>query len=994
MPSIPDGLGIFNPAFPYNWSEDGLFNQTTDFLQHLQQCLHLYCESELLDWLITTLVGPASAWFDDQPKFTSLHGFGIALTNAFPSKPPTPPEQQELEASPEVPRKAAKQAERNAVKDAKRVKSKALKAEQAARPTPTVQDIGIFDPTLTCKDRRFSDPVEFLQHLQHCQHLYRESDLLILLPTCLGGAAFDIWYNKQDVMSSASLSEWIEALRAEFVIFAKSASTMTCMRCGQNFNTKETLREHVREQHAKKLVKSSCLDSNIAKLMCKDDEKPAVNDSSFASAPQEPDTSTATPKQIVDLTKTSEPVASLKDSRLPSSTPENVPEPVENTSTRCFVTPLESAPPQTFESEHQGTAIQKSAKDSHLSINAINLVCEIVERSSATHVSPAKPAKPQNSISEPAATFRPVTPLERSNLPLPTLETEPESAEGPATCRHCRQTFKFKELLREHRCEQHAKKPAISSPLRSHSPKPVCKAEEKSAVKDVTALSASQELHILAQKPQKIDSPKQSIVCSPLSNDTANSTCEAAERSAIILPAEDAEPTAEWLTAFRTQAARIRVRMEAERAALQVSALETASESMERPSIQQTARARICRRCKQSFNSNNKLHEHIRQHHARKPTKSSGLRVPTPEPTCKIKEKPAFTCPPAPLAPPTPSATPTSISESVSPKGSHLPITTLDITPKQAEIAAMLATRGFTPRRAEIAAFNCPLAPPPTLPATPRSQISSAEIASRPVSSSGSNLPIATHRTTPKSMDKLPANCSLTPPASPPRTSPRTPVPEHQTPYLTIDDLVRMFRGKSRPFGLRQHHNRRPSQQGSGIRQSRSVKPHLTIENLFEMFNGKSKRKGLFQSRNNIPSQASSGRMRITAYFKPTANQKPSIIQDSKSSKPKTLNQHMPAEWIRTAISKDLPERSANLPYKSADVSCVRNRPLQALGSSKSKPSKPRTPAETPSFIFILLRLLPAFLLALAIVSAVSAATMGCINVYGQAISAIGRAIQ
>ncbi|KAG6991334.1 hypothetical protein G7Y79_00053g088170 [Physcia stellaris] len=61
-----------------------------------------------------------------------------------------------------------------------------------------------------------------------------------------------------------------------------------------------------------------------------------------------------------------------------------------------------------------------------------------------------------------------------------------------------------------------------------------------------------------------------------------------------------------------------------------------------------------------------------------------------------------------------PPATPTSISEPVSPKGSHLPIATLNITPRQAEIASMLATRGFTPKRAEIAASNCPLAPPLT----------------------------------------------------------------------------------------------------------------------------------------------------------------------------------------------------------------------------------------------------------------------------------------
>ncbi|KAG6986438.1 hypothetical protein G7Y79_00085g101100 [Physcia stellaris] len=229
----------------------------------------------------------------------------------------------------------------------------------------------------------------------------------------------------------------------------------------------------------------------------------------------------------------------------------------------------------------------------------------------------------------------------------------------------------------------------------------------------------------------------------------------------------------------------------------------------------------------------------------------------------------------------------------------------------------MLVTRDFTSKRAEIAAFNCPL------------------------TSSTS--------------------------------SPRTPVSK---PYLTMDDLSRMFAGKSRPFDLQQHQNRCRSPQGFGLRQfdrhsTSSKKPYLTIENLAEMFDEKVKRIGLSQGQIKSSSRTSfSGQSPITAYFKPTVNQKSSIGQNSKSSKPKSLNQHMSAKSIRTASSESLPEKSAKLSYKMLDVS-----------------------GETSSLIFILLRLFPVFLLALAIVSAVSAATMGCINVYEQAISAIGRAI-
>ncbi|KAG7009246.1 hypothetical protein G7Y79_00003g011140 [Physcia stellaris] len=246
-------------------------------------------------------------------------------------------------------------------------------------------------------------------------------------------------------------------------------------------------------------------------------------------------------------------------------------------------------------------------------------------------------------------------------------------------------------------------------------------------------------------------------------------------------------------------------------------------------------------------------------------------------------------------------------------------------------------------------------------------------------------------------MESAVVNCPLTAPPTPPHT----PVRKHQEPhiqksYLTMDDLHRMFAGKSRPYGPRQHQNRYRSPQGFGLRQpgrpcsTPSKKPYLTIENLSRMFSGNLRRKNLLYSQKSLLEGQMGvfsrgippGQMRIASYFKLTANQKSSISRDSKSSKPKSLNQHMPAEPIRTASSENLPEKSADLPCKLPDVSC------------HLKPSNPNRAAEAVFFISIFLRLLPALLLALAIVSAMSAAAMGCINAYGQAISAIGRAIQ
>ena len=191
-----------------------------------------------------------------------------------------------------------------------------------------------------------------------------------------------------------------------------------------------------------------------------------------------------------------------------------------------------------------------------------------------------------------------------------------------------------------------------------------------------------------------------------------------------------------------------------------------------------------------------------------------------------------------------------------------------------------------------------------------------------------------------------------------------------------MNDLSRMFVGKSKSFDLQQHQNRCRFSQDFDFRQldrhsTSSKKFYLIIENLAEMFDEKVKRIGLSQSQMKSSSRTFfSDQSSITIYFKPTVNQKSSIGQNSKSSKSKSLNQHMSAKSIRTVFSENLSEKLVKLLYKMLDVS-----------------------DEISSLIFILFRFFSIFLLAFAIVSVVSAATMSCINVYEQVISIIDRVI-
>ena len=130
--------------------------------------------------------------------------------------------------------------------------------------------------------------------------------------------------------------------------------------------------------------------------------------------------------------------------------------------------------------------------------------------------------------------------------------------------------------------------------------------------------------------------------------------------------------------------------------------------------------------------------------------------------------------------------------------------------------------------------------------------------------------------------------------------------------YLTIDNLVRMFAEKPKPFGLRQHQNRRPSPQSSGAGRS------------------------TYQSR-------------ITAYFLSSANQKASISQGLKSSNPKSFQQHTPAESLSSCRPAPAsPEKSAFSPYKKANIFYIL---LQSRFSSRFSFLQSRSSFAWPRFM-------------------------------------------
>ncbi|KAG6986437.1 hypothetical protein G7Y79_00085g101090 [Physcia stellaris] len=726
----PRDIDLFNPSLSCPDSETRQFNDVTSFLRNLEHCqgLYRYRRTKLLEYMLWALNDPAWEWFKKQSHFNSLPRFDMALTKAFPSQ-----EQRELKSI------AQKRAKRKARKATKRTE---LEIIETAKKTPKLQDIGTFDPS-ACNEPEFgqySEATDFLQHLEQCQHLYRKSDLLNLLPKCLCDSAAE-WLKLQSEFTS--LKRFNKALTKAFPpaeissrrapsrssnlqlstldVISESIENLSdyeatrarviCKLCKQSFNSNRELYEHIRNHEALKPAKDSHLSINAANLVCETKEKPSATHVSPASFREQHAKRPAVSSHfLIDAAKSA--CESMKISTTNSSPSASLVVQSEQVSELSTLSELPlPAPLGTFNPArpHQDPEKrrfnQAAAFIQHLQqCQHLYGESELLEWMEVILCGPADTwfgNQPDfTSLHDFSIALTKAFPTSTSStmvsspLSSPAAESTCETAKRSATCRHCKQTFKFKELLRKHKREQHAKTPAISSSLRSHAPKPVYKAEKKSAAKDVTTLSASRELQTPAQQPQKIIVQKPPVISSSLSTTTANPTCKVAEKSATTSTAEASELTPEQKAEWRSRTAYLSTRLKASRLDLSLNTFITIPERAENASIQEVTCVRArCRQCKQDFDSNKELFEHISQHEALRPVKSSSLSVNTAKSTCEAVEKPAIACPPLSQKSSTPSATPKSIfyptliPEPVSSKGSHLPIATPKITSERVEDA-------------------------------------------------------------------------------------------------------------------------------------------------------------------------------------------------------------------------------------------------------------------------------------------------------------------
>ena len=531
----------------------------------------------------------------------------------------------------------------------------------------------------------------------------------------------------------------------------------------------------------------------------------------------------------------------------------------------------------------------KFVKNSHLSNNAINLVCEIKKKSSITHISFAKS---QNSIFEFATTFKSIILLKRSIFSSFTFETVSKSMKNTS--------MQFFESITSFK----------NSSFTNFTFKLTCESEKKSTiacsfVSHVSSTSfATSRSQIFSTK---MSSRFVSFSDSHLSSFTFETKSKSTKKTTTCSHCKQliSKQKVEW----RFRMTCLSTRLKASRLNLSLNTFVTISKRMKNASIQEVACVRaMCKSCKQNFNFNKKFFEHINEHETLKRIntikatcdfvkistinsssfvsltiqlkqicesftfsksiisfKNSSFTNFTLKSVCESKKKSTFSCS---------SFSQKSNSRIVcvwaickrckqnfnfhnkfhehirqhharkSVKSFDFRVFALESTYKVIQKSAVFcSSASFT---SQFALFN--------LFATSRNQIFSAKMSSRFVSFKSSHFSIAKLKITSKFVKKLSVNCSLTFSFSSFRIS----VQKHhechmQKLYLILNDLSRMFIEKFKSFDLRSHQNRSYFSHSLDIRQSlqscfsiASKKFYLIIEKLFEMFDEKFKKKNMF----------------------------------------------------------------------------------------------------------------------------------------------------
>ena len=256
--------------------------------------------------------------------------------------------------------------------------------QQKLKSTSKFQNIDIFDSTFTYENRRFNEITNFLQHFQQCRYQYKKSNLFFLLSSCFYDFVFDIWFDKQTIMKSTFLNKWIEILRIDFanVSFAKiKISKMICIRCNSNFNLKKKHREHVRKQHAKKSINCLFFSIDTVKSICEIEKNLTIIEM-FVLQILHILFTISRNHVIFEIISSKSSNFSIETFKIVSKFMKNVSnQKITNIRTICKLCEQNFNFNRKLYEHIRNYETLKLVKNSYFSINAINLICEIMKKS-------------------------------------------------------------------------------------------------------------------------------------------------------------------------------------------------------------------------------------------------------------------------------------------------------------------------------------------------------------------------------------------------------------------------------------------------------------------------------------------------------------------------------------------------------------------------------------------------------------------------------------
>ena len=370
---------------------------------------------------------------------------------------------------------------------------------------------------------------------------------------------------------------------------------MICKICKQNFNFNKKLYDHIRNHEILKFFKNFHLSINAFNLICETMKKSTIIN--FLISLKTFVAYATLQKQIIEFAMFFETINSLKCSNFQSFALEIVSIRIKKKSFQCFTISSQSS----IRNDVKMNVQKHSIVNSFFLIDTIKSTCKIAKKSTIVSI-----VKFSKFIFEKRIKFRirivylfSKLKASRLNFSLNILITISKTMKNSSIqkiahiqtkCKQCEQNFDFNRKFFEHINEHKILKFVKNLFFLINTVKSICETMKKSTI--ASSFFSQKSSNFFATLKKFVTNTR--IFLQFVSSKNSN---------------------------------------------FSITKSTISSKRVKNISFQQIVCVRICKRCKQNFNFNNKFHEHVREHHVRKFVKNLNFRVFASKHTYNMKKK-------------------------------------------------------------------------------------------------------------------------------------------------------------------------------------------------------------------------------------------------------------------------------------------------------------------------------------------------------------------